>query len=212
MFLLFMYTLLYTYIYIELKALFGWTSIIPPTIIATQLIELSRRYRQFVSNHHRAITNSTTTTSTTTFIDSNDRENSSTSYSNNFIVEASSSIYKQYNEDIDTTTNTRQEFREKLTELVPQIYHRLNSFASIKQNNIQIQQQQQQQQQVLKILEYSSWIWVGDSFVSVDQVALSSGLNIPPYLYQLSPDLKVLEEVLVEVITTYHDHDYVLLH
>jgi hypothetical protein len=119
-------------------------------------------------------------------------------------------MYKQYNEDIDATT-TQQEFREKLTELVPQIYHRLNSFASIKQNNIQIQQQQQQQQQVLKILEYSSWIWVGDSFVSVDQVALSSGLNIPPYLYQLPPDLKVIE-VLVEVIKTYDDHDYVLLH
>jgi len=92
---------------------------------------------------------------------------------------------KQYDEDTDYAI--QQEFREKLTELVPQIYHRLNSFASIKQN-IQIQQQQQQ---VLKILEYSLWIWVGDSFVSVDQVALSSGLNIPPYLYQLPQDLKV---------------------
>ena len=92
---------------------------------------------------------------------------------------------KQYGEDTDYAI--QQEFREKLTELVPQIYHRLNSFASIKQN-IQIQQQQQQ---VLKILEYSLWIWVGDSFVSVDQVALSSGLNIPPYLYQLPQDLKV---------------------
>jgi predicted patatin/cPLA2 family phospholipase len=92
---------------------------------------------------------------------------------------------KQYDEDTDYAI--QQEFREKLTELVPQIYHRLNSFASVKQN-IQIQQQQQQ---VLKILEYSLWIWVGDSFVSVDQVALSSGLNIPPYLYQLPQDLKV---------------------
>ena len=92
---------------------------------------------------------------------------------------------KQYGEDTDYAI--QQEFREKLTELVPQIYHRLNSFASIKQN-IQIQQQQQQ---VLKILEFSLWIWVGDSFVSVDQVALSSGLNIPPYLYQLPQDLKV---------------------
>ena len=92
---------------------------------------------------------------------------------------------KQYDEDTDYAI--QQEFREKLTELVPQIYHRLNSFASIKQN-IQIQQQQQQ---VLKILEFSLWIWVGDSFVSVDQVALSSGLNIPPYLYQLPQDLKV---------------------
>jgi predicted patatin/cPLA2 family phospholipase len=95
-------------------------------------------------------------------------------------------MYKQYDENTDAATE--QEFREKLTELVPQIYHRLNSFASIKQN---IQIQQQQQQQVLKILEYSLWIWVGDSFVSVDQVALSSGLNIPPYLYQLPQDLKV---------------------
>lgn len=93
---------------------------------------------------------------------------------------------KQYDEDTDYAI--QQEFREKLTELVPQIYHRLNSFASVKQN---IQIQQQQQQQVLKILEYSLWIWVGDSFVSVDQVALSSGLNIPPYLYQLPQDLKV---------------------
>lgn len=92
---------------------------------------------------------------------------------------------KQYDEDTDYAI--QQEFREKLTELVPQIYHRLNSSASIKQN-IQFQQQQQQ---VLKILEYSLWIWVGDSFVSVDQVALSSGLNIPPYLYQLPQDLKV---------------------
>ena len=111
-----------------MKALFGWTSIIPPTIIATQLIELSRRYRQIVYHHHQTITNSTTTTSTTTFIDNNNREKSSAS-NNNIIAEASSFMYKQYNEDIDTTT-LQQEFREKLTELVPQIYHRLNSFAT----------------------------------------------------------------------------------
>jgi hypothetical protein len=77
-----------------------------------------------------------------------------------------------------------QDSREKITSIIPQLYQRLNSASD--ENKIEI----------TSLLESCNWIWVGDTFVSPDSVAITASVNAAPYLFQLPQDYHVYSKLL----------------
>ncbi|KAJ1416347.1 hypothetical protein B484DRAFT_434549, partial [Ochromonadaceae sp. CCMP2298] len=97
-------------------------------------------------------------------------------------------------------TKEAQEVREQLTELIPQLYQRLNGWAG-----------SGGAAEMVAVLAHCPWIWVGRTFVSVDRVALTSTINAAPYLYQLPQDLQVYVQLMgaFQVKRTFSPRDYV---
>jgi sacsin len=93
----------------------------------------------------------------------------------------------------------KQRAREHMTGLIPQLYQRLNADSDM---NTGI---------VLSTLEDCAWIWIGDTFVNVSNVALTSSVNASPYLYQLPQDLQVYGKLLAlfKVKQAFTSKDYV---
>jgi sacsin len=52
---------------------------------------------------------------------------------------------------------------------------------------------------VKAVLEGCSWVWVGDGFAPVDQVAFTGPLNLAPYLFVVPSDLSAFQELLSEL-------------
>jgi len=65
-------------------------------------------------------------------------------------------------------------------------------------------------QQVRSILEGASWIWVGDSFVKIAQLAFKSPPNAKPFLHAVPPDLEEFAELFrtFGVRETFYPEDY----
>ncbi|KAL2612990.1 hypothetical protein R1flu_024682 [Riccia fluitans] len=71
---------------------------------------------------------------------------------------------------------------------VPRIYTLLNNLLGTEEMEI-----------VKAVLEGSRWVWVGDGFASVQEVAFSGPLHLAPYLRVIPADLAAFKELLVEL-------------
>jgi hypothetical protein len=82
-----------------------------------------------------------------------------------------------------------QDSRERITTLIPLLYQRLNAVCGggVGEGRDNI---------LLEELRGQKWIWVGDSFVPPNRVALTTSVNATPYLYQLPQDLRVYGKLL----------------
>lgn len=89
--------------------------------------------------------------------------------------------------------------RETITGLIPQLYQRLNALAD------------SHGPALLSLLDSAAWIWVGDTFVTPDKVAISTSVNASPYLFQLPQDLQVYNKLLgtFRVKSAFGPRDYI---
>jgi sacsin len=94
-----------------------------------------------------------------------------------------------------------QEARQLITGLIPQLYQKLNADAESDSNRAVL----------LAVLQTHQWIWVGETFVSADCVAITTSVNATPYLYQLPQDLQVYSKLLsvFGVKHTFSSRDYI---
>lgn len=77
---------------------------------------------------------------------------------------------------------------QALATAVPRIYVLLNEMLGSDEMEI-----------VKAVLEGSRWVWVGDGFASVREVAFSGPLHLTPYLRVIPADLVPFKELLVEL-------------
>ena len=87
----------------------------------------------------------------------------------------------------EEATKLQEQFqgvKEMVTGLIPQLYQRLNNYSD-KYNSL-----------IREILGMRAWIWVGESFVLANRIALTTTVNAAPYLYQLPQDLTVYQKLL----------------
>lgn len=75
-----------------------------------------------------------------------------------------------------------------LVVVVPRIYTLLNEMLGSDEVEI-----------VKVVLEGSRWVWVGDGFANVQEVAFSGPLHLAPYLRVIPADLAVFKELLLEL-------------
>ena len=83
-------------------------------------------------------------------------------------LRAMSECYQKAKEEdsVDFDSDSLQEVRETITGLIPQLYQRLNNRLSSSESDVT--------KDVKAILWGQRWIWVGDSFVAAEEVALTS--------------------------------------
>lgn len=79
-----------------------------------------------------------------------------------------------------------EKFREMINTLMPRLYIKINGVLTDNETAA-----------VVKCLSGSKWIWVGNTFVSVDSVALVVNVNAAPYFYQLPQDFCVYKNLLL---------------
>ncbi|OAE21027.1 hypothetical protein AXG93_606s1120 [Marchantia polymorpha subsp. ruderalis] len=77
---------------------------------------------------------------------------------------------------------------QALATAVPRIYTLLNNILATEEMEI-----------VKALLEGSGWVWVGDGFASVQEVAFSGPLHLAPYLRVIPADLAAFKELLLEL-------------
>ncbi|KAG0589167.1 hypothetical protein KC19_1G000400 [Ceratodon purpureus] len=77
---------------------------------------------------------------------------------------------------------------QALATVVPRIYTLLNEMLGSDEMEI-----------VKAVLEGSRWVWVGDGFANVEEVAFSGPLHLAPFLRIIPADLAVFKELLLEL-------------
>ena len=77
---------------------------------------------------------------------------------------------------------------QALATVVPRIYTLLNEMLGSDEVEI-----------VKAVLEGSRWVWVGDGFANVQEVAFSGPLHLAPFLRIIPADLAVFKELLLEL-------------
>jgi hypothetical protein len=85
---------------------------------------------------------------------------------------------------------------ERVTEMTTKVYQFIDTFLGDPNN------QETSKQQVIKELKSFHSIWIGDRFVGVAQLALSSSsrmLNLAPYLYEVPVQLRHYEKLLTSL-------------
>ena len=110
--------------------------------------------------------------------------------------------FNKTEENCDDLSSKLQKAREKLSALIPVLYQRLNG---VGMDNTDLREV------IISLLDASPWIWVGDDFVHPSRVALSSPLNLTPYLYAIPQDLAVYSTLLnlFNVKEVFSARDYV---
>ena len=75
--------------------------------------------------------------------------------------------------------------RQKMANIVPRLYQALDVVTS-----------PAKVQRIQEVLAGSPWLWMGQVFVTADQVAFKSPANATPYLYSVPPDLACFGNLL----------------
>ena len=194
-----------------LRRLLGWEEAVDVQVIAIQLRELSKQYLTLYPTSG----NSNSSDSSSDYVN--------TTTTNTTAVEQSSSSSSSMEEI--------QSLRETITGLIPQLYQRLNKAVMHDSTTISSGTSGRYsgssydstttstttttaavaQQSILSLLQNSAWIWVGETFVPIDRVALHTGVSATPYLYQLPQDLQVYSALLraFQVKLRFTNSDYI---
>ncbi|CAM6095372.1 unnamed protein product [Calypogeia fissa] len=77
---------------------------------------------------------------------------------------------------------------QALATAVPRIYTSLNKMLGTEEMEV-----------VKAVLEGCRWVWVGDGFASIQEVAFSGPLHLAPYLRVIPADLAVFKDLLLEL-------------
>lgn len=91
---------------------------------------------------------------------------------------------------------------QKYSSEVGRMYHILNNVESDYDLNV-----------IRSCLHGSSWLWMGDGFVSSDHIAYTSSINAQPYLFTVPPDLACFRNLLsaFNIRTTFGSSDYCMV-
>ena len=98
-------------------------------------------------------------------------------------------VSTEVSQTLDSDSALFQDSRERITTLIPLLYQRLNAVCGGGVG-------EGRDNTLLEELRGQKWIWVGDSFVPPNRVALTTSVNATPYLYQLPQDLRVYGKLL----------------